>query len=318
MSGTSWTYALLYRFPKKCKCDPIIAATDSSGSLYGYTNLRHLNVGSTVFKFTPATGKLKTLYTFPTTAPLSPAGNLVSSLTIGSKGALYGTTARGGSDNFGTAFEYNTKGTGSPTVLFNSVETSYFAPSPLVSDGLGNLFGTIGDSPNQEDAVFEWNIASAAFTFVTDMTSAQAAGSNNGVVFDSSGNLWGSSPTGGGINQVGVGTLFGFNVASRTPSVVHTFALSPDGGDPTPVVMGPANTFYGIVQTGTNAVAHGTLFTYATATNTFTTAYAFSATDVAGGDPGGPIAVDSSGAAYGSFQFGRNKTGTAVVFKIVP
>jgi len=215
----------------------------------------------TPFKFTPATGKLKTLYTFPTTAPLSPAGNLVSSLTIGSKGALYGTTARGGRDNFGTAFEYNTKGTGSPTVLFNSVETSYFAPSPLVSNGLGNLFGTIGDSPNQEDAVFEWNIASAAFTFVTDMTSAQAAGSNNGVVFDSSGNLWGSSPTGGGINQVGVGTLFGFNVASRTPSVVHTFALSPDGGDPTPVVLGPANTFYGIAQTGTNAVAHGTLFT---------------------------------------------------------
>ena len=100
-SGGEWTYAILHRFTggndgalPHCPTGGLIF--DSSGNLYGTTEFGGDYGGRTVFELSPSRGKWieRVLYSFG-----GPQGDLVfplSTLTLDTRGNLYGTASGGG------------------------------------------------------------------------------------------------------------------------------------------------------------------------------------------------------------------------------
>jgi uncharacterized repeat protein (TIGR03803 family) len=82
--------------------DPYASLVEGQdGNFYGTTFYGGVNNLGTVFQLKPNTNQLTTLVEFDLQNGAYPASNLV----VGSDGSLYGTTIRGGSNNFGTFFK---------------------------------------------------------------------------------------------------------------------------------------------------------------------------------------------------------------------
>jgi uncharacterized repeat protein (TIGR03803 family) len=120
--------------------------TDSQGNLYGTTSegggsgCNNSGCG-TVFKLTPS-GTESILYRF---SGFPDGAAPYAGLVIDSGGKLYGTTVRGGSNDYGTVFELTP--TGSESVLYSFCSeancTDGIGPeAPLTLDQSGNLYGT--------------------------------------------------------------------------------------------------------------------------------------------------------------------------------
>ena len=156
----------------------------------------------------------------------------------------------------------------SETVLYNFYYGSdgAYPISRLTSDGAGNFYGTTcsyeGQGPGY-GTVFElspngsggWN-ETVLYSFT-----GGADGSNpmySDVIFDSVGNLYGTTEFGG---ANGYGVVFELSPAgtSWTETVLHSFAWT-DGANPlTGVIMDPAGNLYGTTGYG-GANGYGTVF----------------------------------------------------------
>lgn len=191
-----------------------------------------------------------TIYTFPTstsTAGQDPSGNLV----VDSAGNLYGTTDSGGAFGHGVVFELlrpvPPSTTWTETVLY-SFQGGDDGASPLagvVSDRAGNLYGTTyqgggGTAPGL-GTVFELSTPATAGGQWTESVlhsfqdgNTDGFAPNSGVVFDSAGNLYGTTSYGGpsctGSNNpgAGCGTVFELTPpatpgAAWTETVIHFF-----------------------------------------------------------------------------------------------
>jgi len=310
-SGTSWTYATLYRFPSKCACAPIVTTQDAAGNLYGYTvPAGKKAIPETIFKFNPTTRTLTTLYTAPRTGVFS------NSVVSGGDGNLYLSTS--------TSIEALPTAGGALTGVY----TFTFAPdaggvSALLSDGEGNLYGTLlANTSVSPVAAFEVNVASKSLVYQTPLDSTVAYELNS-FVLDSSGTLWGSSNQGGATPPAfGYGTIYSFNPSSQTPSVAYDFSTTcKPSCSPSPVVvMGPNNVLYGIANgPGYLPKSWGTLYRYDTVANVYSTLYVFSKAQTIGGPVANTIAIDGAGATYGTYLFSsKSATGTEVVWQITP
>lgn len=202
----------------------------------------------------------------------APASTLISD----SAGNLYGTTTEGGSsdcnyhnselDGCGTVFELSppaTKGAHwTYTVLheFHYATDGSFPYSSLVMDAAGNLYGTAlkggNGSPYGPGTVYELSPpaeAGGAWTFTT-LYVFQSSSSTDGaapwgtLVFDSAGNLYGTTQIGGANSR---GTVYELSPplaagGSWTETVLFTFPHPGDGGYPLGgVILASDGSLYG-------------------------------------------------------------------------
>jgi uncharacterized repeat protein (TIGR03803 family) len=188
----------------------------------------------------------------------------LSNLVMDRAGNLYGTTFVGGAYGFGEVFEVKREAGGvwTEAALYSFTggldgANPYYAG--VVLDGSGNLYGTtvLGGTSNL-GTVFEltptksgWN-ESVLYSFAggTDGASPYA-----GLVFDTTGNLYGTTYNGGAYND---GTVFELKPAGEgqwTETVIHTFdgsdGAAPAGG----VVLDAEGNVYGVTQGGGNSKA---------------------------------------------------------------
>jgi uncharacterized repeat protein (TIGR03803 family) len=218
---------------------------DSAGNLFGTTYSGGVYGVGTVFELSPAPGgswEEKILYSFDnnTADGYKPLAGLV----FDGAGNLYGTTNEGGAglctNDFGTGgsvlgcgtvFEMSPQGSGvwAEKILYsfqyNSTDGRY--PSgALIFDAKGNLYGTtvLGGTGLCEDddgdilgcgTVFAlYPKGSGGWTEVVlhefQYSSTDGQGPNGNLVFDASGNLYGTTQSGGdnGGKIVGGGTVF--------------------------------------------------------------------------------------------------------------
>ena len=194
---------------------------DSSGNLFGTTNSAGgANTYGTVFELVKASGyAITTLASFTNGNGANPYAGLISD----SLGNLYGTTYDGGSTGFGTVFELiKASGYALSTLATFTSATGKNPDGGLIMDSAGNLFGTtdVGGSSN-DGTVFELVKGASGYTLQTVSTFTGANGSTpyDGLVADSSGNLFGTTTLGGAGNN---GTVFevtnsGFVVATAVP-----------------------------------------------------------------------------------------------------
>jgi uncharacterized repeat protein (TIGR03803 family) len=195
-------------------------------------------------------------------------------------GNLYGTTAYGGNGpdcstsglgGCGTVFKFSPPSAGqsawTETVLyrFSGGADGYSPLGPLVLDATGNLYGTTVGGGDLRACRYGCGVAfelspspSGAWTETVLHTfngRADGWGPANGLTFDRSGNLYGTTKY-GGLKPNCCGTVFELSPpASPTDpwleTVLHSFAATADGRLPTAgVVFDPFGNLYGATQEG--------------------------------------------------------------------
>jgi uncharacterized repeat protein (TIGR03803 family) len=139
------------------------------------------------------------------------------------------------------------------------------------------------------------------------------------VIFDTSGNLYGTTVQGG---ANGVGTVFRLALTANKPwtTVLHSFNGT-DGAEPAAsVIFDASGNLYGTTSIGGNNSGRGTVFELKPQANgkwTETVLHSFHGVD--GDVPEAALILDASGNLYGTTnQGGHQSCGCGVVFKLTP
>jgi len=266
---------------------------DAEGNLYGTTlsgGQKVTAAAGTVFKLTPhPSGNWTETVLHNFNGALDggkDGGEPQAGLLFDATGNLYGTTAGGGTgtgcvggNGCGTVFELSPTAGGAwrETILHNFTNDhsdGWIPQSTLIMDAAGNLYGTTyygGSSPQGGGTVFRLSQTSNGWQediLYNFRCAADGCSPYSGVVFDSGGNLYGTTVGGGGDPGRGVVYKLTPNATGGwTQSVIHNFGkTSSDGIYPygNPMVDTAGNvygtTFYGGGQSSVCSDGCGTVF----------------------------------------------------------
>ncbi|HXR14712.1 MAG TPA: choice-of-anchor tandem repeat GloVer-containing protein [Terriglobales bacterium] len=272
-----------------------------------------------------AAGTEKVLYSFRGTPDASiPTSNLISD----DAGNLYGTTARGGiSDGYygnGTVFKLSAvSGHWRETILykFTGGSDGKEPSSGLIRDSAGNLYGTTqqgGSSSCGCGVVFKVD-PSGAETVLYSFTATDGEYPTGGLIFDSHGDLFGTTTNGGTYGNGAVFELIPSSGGTWTEQVLYSFTNnSGDGATPVGgVVMDNAGNLYGATETGFNSSSiNGIVFELKHSGSSWTESILYTFTG--GSDGGRPFAgvTIRDGKLYGTTVSGG--IGAGVVFELQP
>ena len=178
---------------------------DKAGDLYGTTEVGGVYQRGTVYEVSSA-GVEKVLYSFNNES--GDGYGPLSGVVFDKKGNLYGTTFSGGLYGQGTVFELSP--TGEEKLLYSfggQSSDGVNAYGSVVFDKNGNLYGTtFAGGLYGQGTVFELSPAGEETILYT--FGSQAGDGNTplgGLVFDTAGNLYGATASGG---VYGFGTVF--------------------------------------------------------------------------------------------------------------
>ncbi len=242
---------------------------DQAGNLYGTTENGGANNYGVVFELTPPTARKRTwtetvLFSFNGANGKNPTARLA----MDSAGNIYGTTATGGDEDEGVAFELTPPPSGKKkwkeTVIqsFNGANGTY-PEAGMILDEKGNLYGTTSDNgagfggilfelTPPENGSTTWNE-----TIIVDFRDEPALGyyPKAELLFDLSGNLYGTTSQGGedasygvafelsppGVGQTSwtVSGLFDFS-----PNYHPSLGVNPVGG----LAIGGGGKLYGMTM----------------------------------------------------------------------
>jgi uncharacterized repeat protein (TIGR03803 family) len=277
-SDGSWTETVLYRFQSTTDgFRPAGLILDAAGNLYGTTSVDLEAGGATVYKLSPPQRKggawtEQTLTTFPCCGE---AANPV--LVLDSHGNLIGMTrVQYGfcDDTCGQVFELTPVGGGWVETSLHQFRGEGNGANPMagvILDSEGNLYGTTRQGGTNFGVAFElkrkgrqWNPI-LLYNFCSADNCSEGAHSLAGLVFDTAGNLYGTTYDGGtgcDSGYRGCGTVFKLTHTQSgwREAVLHRFADNPDGSKPAAgLILDSAGNLYGTTVSGGAAEA-GTVF----------------------------------------------------------
>ncbi|MGA7458914.1 MAG: choice-of-anchor tandem repeat GloVer-containing protein [Candidatus Korobacteraceae bacterium] len=170
---------------------------DSAGNLYGATAQGGSASCGTLFELSPSNGGWTEtiLHTFQCSDGRGPGGALIADPS----GNLYGSAGSGGANDVGVIFELAHPGSWTYNLLYSFSNLSY--PSRgLLFDSSGNLYGTAyGGGAYGNGAAYKLTLSNGSWslTDLHDFQSSDGVDPNGDLVFDSAGNLYGTSLEGG-------------------------------------------------------------------------------------------------------------------------
>jgi len=199
----------------------------------------------------------------------------------------------------------------------------------LVRDAAGNLYGTTlrgGSCGGGGTCGTVFKVDKSGKETVLHMFMRHGDGTypDAGLLLDATGNLYGTTPTGGSATTCGnsgCGTVFKVDT-SGTESVLYNFVGPPDGADPEAGLIRDAmGNLYGTTAGG-GAAGYGTVFKI-DASGTETVLYSFTGPPD-GAYPYAGLAMDASGNLYGTTREGGtgqctqpgNGVGCGTIFKL--
>jgi uncharacterized repeat protein (TIGR03803 family) len=285
-------------------------AFDASGNIFGATRSGGAYAGGTVYELERKAGGFaeRVIHSFGNG---SDGNGPNSSLIFDGAGNIYGTTLYGGANGDGTVFELRHMPSGgwAERILFNFNGTNGSTPSFLMFDSLGNIFGTASGGGAYSAGVTYELIPGAGGVWVQQILYTFLSGPTDGkdpgpLVFDTSGNLYGTTFSGGPSN---LGTLYELSPAgggSWNESVLHYFPSGINADAYWPVgdlLIDASGNLYGPSAYGGN-YGYGTVFEFSPAGGgswTETLLHNFgSGTD--GQIPTGGLVFDASGNIFGT------------------
>ena len=258
-SSGPWTETILHRFsgPDGSVAYPGVVL-DASGNLFGATTGGGAANLGLVYELAAGTWTQSILHSFTG----KPDGNaLYATPVLDAAGNVYGVTYYGGAQNRGTVFELSPDGNGTWTeTILHNFRGGTDGANPmaaLIFDQKGALYGTTiaGGTANYGTAFKLAKNSGGAWTEILLHAflgvNAQDAGYPNGLVFDSVGDLYGSSSGGGQFNP---GTIFELSRNSSggwSESVLYSFTAGDDGAYPSStLIIDPAGNLYGTTLWG--------------------------------------------------------------------
>lgn len=325
--------------------------SDGHGNYFGVTSGGYQTFG-TVFELSPASGggwNLTTLYTFQggqdgytpiATLAMDKAGNLYGATSIGGNGTSSYCDNGTGPKGCGTIFELSPSGGGGwqKTILYQfqgvigKLHDGIYPSGPLVLDSAGNLYGTTefgGDGGGCLlqgcGTVFELSPSAGGWNETILVSISYGLAPLAGMIFDSAGNLYGT--TSGGTNPVfcyvGCGTAFKLSPkAGGGWEVTPLYTFPPVYAGPwTPLVLDSSGALYGSSDGGN---FKGVIYKLnpSSSASRFTLVRKFNGTE---GSRPGQLVFDTNGNIYGTTVYGGSDQlccgaiqGCGEVFKLSP
>jgi uncharacterized repeat protein (TIGR03803 family) len=267
-----WTEKVLHVFGNNGSLPVAGVILDPMGNLYGTTTVSAGGYGNVYELTRDANGKWtdKVLHAFRN----GKDGHYPDAGVIwDGSGSLYGTTATGGIYGYGTVFELSpgTNGTWTEKVLhsFNkNGKDGYESEASLTLDGSGNLYGTtVYGGTCDLGTVFELSPGTNG-KWVEKVLHSFGATSSDGqrpyeaLIFDSTGNLYGTTFAGGTSKGGAVFKLTRGTNGRWTEKVVHEFSCSDTGGcEPIGgLILDGKGNLYGATFSGSCQNGCGTVF----------------------------------------------------------
>jgi uncharacterized repeat protein (TIGR03803 family) len=260
-NGGVWTQTVLHTFTggSDGSGPGSRLAIDGKGNLYGMAPIGGAYGAGTIYQLHQArdgSWRFRVIHDFTGGAD-GAAGS--AGRMVGRSGHLFGVATAGGNYGSGAAFELTPTPTGGwnfrVIYSFQGQPDAGFPYGALLFDAANNLYGTTYyDGASDLGSVYELSPSVSgewteqvlySFRGVLDGNS-----SISNLVFDTAGNLYGTTSEGG---LGGSGTIFQLShrSVSWTETVVHSFAGPPDGAFPySGMVNGLAGEFYGATVHG--------------------------------------------------------------------
>jgi uncharacterized repeat protein (TIGR03803 family) len=287
---------LLHSFNGADGIYPIAGVTlDSAGNIYGTASSGGALGYGVVYKLDKS-NSANVLHSFSGGVDgLSPVG----AVTLDAAGNIYGTTAGSTEDCCGTVFKIDASG--QETVLYNfSGGADGSTPQAgVVLDAAGNLYGTtLAGGTSSEGVVYKLDPSGNETVLHTFTGHADGGLPDAGLIFDSAGNLYGTTEGGGS----GGGVVFKI-APSGVETVLHAFHGESDGSRPTAgVVRDAAGNLYGTTSSGGGVSHDGTVFKIDSSGDE-SVLYRFSSSGSF--SPLGGVVLDSAGNLYGTASMGE-------------
>lgn len=271
-----------------------------------------------------------------------PDGAVPIGLTLDRAGNLYGTTQGFENCNLnsppgicGSVFKLAHKGSGwilTPLYDFQAGDGGQRASSPPVFGPDGTLYATnLGGGTNYgvvfrlapyanpcKTASCSWN-ETVIYSFPGGANGAGPAGA---LLFDSAGNIYGTTGAGGTnfCRVGGCGTVYELTPSNGgwSESVLYAFTESAGVGPASGVISDPAGNLYGVAGEGGSG-GWGTVFELSPSGSgwTETTLYNFTRFGAGGYLPGNGLLLDASGNLYGGTSYGGSGGGGAA-YQLMP
>ncbi len=327
LAAEGQTFTTLHTFTGPDGAGPTTGLTmDQAGNFYGTTGAGD----GSVFKLSRMRSNwiLTPLYRFKG----GPDGSGPSSRVVfGPDGALYGTTYRGGDSSCGrggcgVVFRLLPPATACASVLcpwtekviltFTGIDTGLLPGGDLTFDAAGNIYGTTASGGlYQGGTVYKLTRSGSDWTetvlynFGEDISGSSLP--TAGVIFDNSGNLYGTSDGG----AYGFGTVYELipSGGGWTEKILHTFNNADGNGPSGGLIFGQAGNLYGTTEWAGPNGSKGTVFMLSPSGDdwTFNQLHSFSDGD---GEPTG-VTMDVAGNLYGATSVGGQYSFGAV-FKL--
>jgi uncharacterized repeat protein (TIGR03803 family) len=238
-------------------------------------------------------------------------------LAVDGAGNLYGTTALGGTSDFGTVFKLDNAGNHHLLYSFPGGFSGPDGAAPfggLIRDAAGNLYGTTNSG-----GLYGWGTVfklgpsgdfEVLHTFTGSDVGLDGSAPFSDLIRDPAGNLYGTTRDGGG--GVGWGTIYKIDAAGNY-EVLYRFSEQAGGSPYARLLRDSAGNLYGANCGGGNT-SFGTLFQLDPA-GRYRKLHTFTLRN--GICPTGGLIRDAAGNFYGTTNDGGTfMSGT--VFKIVP
>lgn len=290
-----------------------VLAVDSSGNIYGTTNLGGAYNGGTIFELTRQK-ILKVLHAFD--SGVGDGSNPHQGLVRSPAGSLFGAASAGAIATNGSVFEVYPSGAYRTRYEFRSQADGHCPFSGVAVDSAGNVYGTVvgnGFGGDPTGAVWKLSPTNTLTPLYTFKDGADGEYPDQSPIVDAAGNLYGTIITRNGSRYAGA--VWRLDRAGRF-SLLHKFTGGADGFAPNgPLMMNIDGNLYGTTASGGGTAAkpgYGTVFRIAPS-GQFAVIHTFTGKD--GSNPTGTLAHDAAGAIYGATSGSAGSIG-GTVFKI--
>ncbi len=289
---------------------------DSSGNLYGTTTSGGGAQAGVVFRI-DATGQETVLYRFTGGADGSaPYGGV----TLDPAGNLYGTTVGGGKGKSGVVFKLDASGQETVLYSFTGGDDGDAPYAGVIRGVAGDLYGTTISGGGAQDKGILFRISPAGQeTVIHRFRGSDGGNPKAGVVFDGSGNLYGTTYDGG---DSGTGNVYRVDTAGAL-TVLYSFPSepgnAPNGIYPAAgVILDAEGNIYGTTFIGGPGIGAGSYGYNGVVYKVDTTGKETLLCTFTNGDglnPAAGVIRDPAGNLYGAATYGGT-LGQGIIFKI--
>ncbi len=287
---------------------PYAALTAAGNGLYYGTTSEGGALGQgAIFEFDSASGAITLKDSFNGSNGAGPD----AALTAAGNSIYYGTTTRGGANDQGAVFEFDsTSGSITLKASFNGANGRE-PVTELTAAGNGIYYGvTESGGINDLGSVFEFNSTSGSITIKNSFNGTNGSQPEGALIAAGNGLYYGTTRRGGASNQ---GVVFEFDSTSGFITLKDSFNGTNGSSPITGLTPAGNSLYYGTSWEGGNG--NGTIFEFDSASGTITLVDSFAADGSNGESPLAELTAAGNGIFYGTTQEGgANNEGVVFEF----